>query len=94
MKKYVIGIDYGTLSARALLLDLTTGEETAVFDESESSHIDLAIALYRIFYGIPGFGKRWRIQNDHIKLFSLLFQFRKKFKHITAYKFHRIFQTV
>ncbi len=32
MKKYVIGIDYGTLSARALLLDLTNGEETAVYE--------------------------------------------------------------
>lgn len=30
MKKYSIGIDYGTLSARALLLDLETGEEIAV----------------------------------------------------------------
>lgn len=32
MKKYVIGIDYGTLSARALLLDVTNGEETAVYE--------------------------------------------------------------
>lgn len=32
MKKYVIGIDYGTLSARALLVDLTNGEETAAFE--------------------------------------------------------------
>ena len=28
-KKYTIGIDFGTLSARAVALDLTTGEETA-----------------------------------------------------------------
>ena len=32
MKKYVIGIDYGTLSARALLLVVTNGEETAVYE--------------------------------------------------------------
>ncbi len=30
MKKYSIGIDYGTLSARAVLIDLTTGLEAAV----------------------------------------------------------------
>ena len=30
MKRYAIGIDYGTLSARALLLDIDTGEEVAV----------------------------------------------------------------
>ncbi len=30
MKKYSIGIDYGTLSARALLVDMTTGAEVAV----------------------------------------------------------------
>ena len=29
-KKYTIGIDFGTLSARAVALDLTTGEEAAV----------------------------------------------------------------
>ena len=29
MKKYSVGIDYGTLSARALLLDLETGEAVA-----------------------------------------------------------------
>lgn len=29
MKKYSIGIDYGTLSARAVLVELTTGEECA-----------------------------------------------------------------
>lgn len=29
MKKYVIGVDYGTLSARALVADFTTGEEIA-----------------------------------------------------------------
>ena len=32
MKKYVIGIDYGTLSARALLVDLENGNETAAFE--------------------------------------------------------------
>ncbi len=32
MKKYVIGIDYGTLSARALLVDLANGNETASFE--------------------------------------------------------------
>ena len=32
MKKYSIGIDYGTLSARALLIDLETGSEA---DEDE-----------------------------------------------------------
>lgn len=30
MKKYAVGIDYGTLSARALLIDAGTGEEIAV----------------------------------------------------------------
>lgn len=30
MKKYTIGIDFGTLSARAVLLDLETGEEVSV----------------------------------------------------------------
>lgn len=30
MKKYVIGIDYGSLSARALLIDLSNGTEVAV----------------------------------------------------------------
>ena len=29
MKKYTIGIDYGTLSARCLLIDATSGEEVA-----------------------------------------------------------------
>ena len=29
MKKYALGLDYGTLSVRALLLDLTTCEEAA-----------------------------------------------------------------
>lgn len=29
MKKYSIGVDYGTLSARALLIDINTGEELA-----------------------------------------------------------------
>ncbi len=37
MKKYVIGIDYGTLSARALLVDYATGEEIASFT-AEYSH--------------------------------------------------------
>ncbi|MBR5236094.1 MAG: ribulokinase [Clostridia bacterium] len=32
MKKYSIGIDYGTLSARALLIDLETGKEIAESD--------------------------------------------------------------
>ncbi|MBS5645670.1 MAG: ribulokinase, partial [Clostridiales bacterium] len=30
MAKYSIGIDYGTLSARALLLNIQTGEEVCV----------------------------------------------------------------
>ena len=29
MKKYSIGVDYGTLSARAVLVDLTDGSVTA-----------------------------------------------------------------
>jgi len=29
MKKYVVGIDFGTLSGRALLVDALTGEELA-----------------------------------------------------------------
>ena len=34
MKNYTIGIDFGTLSARAIAMDLETGEEAAesVFD--------------------------------------------------------------
>ena len=32
MKQYVLGIDFGTLSARALLADVSTGKEVADAD--------------------------------------------------------------
>lgn len=39
MKKYSIGIDYGTLSARALLLDIETGEEVAVSEHKYAHQV-------------------------------------------------------
>ncbi|MBQ6824732.1 MAG: ribulokinase [Clostridia bacterium] len=44
MKKYVIGIDYGTLSARAVLFDLKSGEEVAE-------------AVYTYPHGVMDFGQ-------------------------------------
>ena len=44
MEKYVIGIDFGTLSARAVLFDLKTGEEAAE-------------AVYTYPHGVMDFGR-------------------------------------
>ena len=40
MSKYAIGVDYGTLSVRALLVNIETGEEAVEQDEiSESRYV-------------------------------------------------------
>jgi L-ribulokinase len=56
---YAIGLDFGTASARTLLLDLSTGEELAV---SELAYADGVIDV-----GLPGAGERlpadWALQN-------------------------------
>lgn len=56
---YAIGLDFGTASARTLLLDLSTGEELAV---SELAYADGVIDV-----GLPGSAERlppdWALQN-------------------------------
>jgi len=44
MKKYTIGLDYGTLSGRAVLVDITTGEECAC-DALDYAHAVMETAL-------------------------------------------------
>lgn len=66
MKQYSIGIDYGTLSARALLIDIHTGEE-------------LAVSTYDYTHGVmedclpcgKKLGDNWALQNPQDYLDAL-----------------------
>ena len=47
MNRYAVGVDYGSLSARALLLNLDTGEEAAVSEFAYPHAVmDTACLLY------------------------------------------------
>lgn len=68
MKKYSLGIDYGTLSARALLIDIETGDEVAV---SEYKYPN-GVMEKQLPSGIK-LGTDWALQNpeDYIKVLGL-----------------------
>ncbi len=66
MSKYALGIDFGTLSARALLLDVQTGKEIAV-SESKYRHSVMSSFLNDTI-SLPA---DWALQNPNDYLSSL-----------------------
>ena len=70
------------------------GEIAAVLYQLHAAQVDLTVALDSVFDRTAGFGEgRW-IQNNHIKLFALLFQLRKQIKDICALEGDTVRQAV
>ena len=70
MNKYVIGLDYGTLSARALLIDVASGRELAEA-EYEYPHAVMGQAEF------PGIGREAALQHPQDYLDALRFVLRR-----------------
>ena len=72
----------------------TGNQKTAVFHKLHAPQVDFTIPLNRILNGISGLGKGRRIQDNHIKFFSLSLQPGKKLKDIGTLKMNPILQPV
>ena len=68
----------------------TCAEVTAVLNQFHAAQVDLTVTFDCVLNGVSGFCECRRIKDNHIELFTFLFQLRKKIEDISCDAFYAV----